>query len=144
MKAFIDTNVLLDILIPGRQNSLESAAVFRIARTSSLELCLSTQSIIDAVYIVSRSPGFDKKKFRSVILDILKFVNVHGISHFSLRSALEEENIGDIEDCAQAFFAGEYYCDVIISSDKRFPLPRKMEKIPVMTSGEFISRLKRA
>ena len=143
MKAFIDTNVLIDILIPGRQNASEASAIFFFSRTGLLELCLSTQSIIDAAYVTSRSPGFDIDRFRAVICDLMTFVNVHGISHFSLRSALEEENIGDMEDCAQAFFAGEHYCDVIISSDKNFPLPRKMKNIPVMTSREFISHLNR-
>ena len=144
MKAYIDTNVLIDILIPGRQNARESSAIFNFSRTGSLELCLSTQSIIDAAYITSRSPGFDLARFRAVIGDLMTFVNVHGISHFSLRSALEEDSVRDIEDCAQAFFAGEYFCDIIISSDKNFPLPSRLKTLPVFTPKEFLSRLKRS
>ena len=144
MKAYIDTNILIDILIPGRLNAQASSEIFNLSRDGSLELCLSTQSIIDAAYITSRSPGFDLDRFRAVIGDLMTFVNVHGISHFSLRSALEEDSVRDIEDCAQAFFAGEYFCDIIISSDKNFPLPSRLKTLPVFTPEEFLSRLKRA
>ena len=142
MRVFIDTNVLIDTLIPGRTSAEASACIFKLIRTTSMEGWMTTQSIIDAAYITAKSPGYDDKRFRQVIGDLLSYVNVGGIGYFDLEYAINATEIDDIEDCAQAFFADYNNCDIIISGDKDFRIPNKMEPTPVMTPKAFLDRLR--
>jgi len=109
-----------------------------------MEGWMTTQSIIDAAYITAKSPGYDEHRFRQVISNILSYVNVSGIGYFDLSDAINASEIDDIEDCAQAFFAEDNHCDIIITSDKNFRIPDKMNPTPVMTPEAFIARLKRS
>ena len=142
MRIFIDTNILLDVLIPGRPSAKRSQTIFQLIRTTSTEGYISTQSILDAAYVVSRCPGFDLSSFRKSVGDILKFVNVSGISYFSLSDAVNAAEVQDIEDCAQAFFAEENNCDIIITNDSNFQNSSKIDSIQIMSPKDFIERLK--
>lgn len=64
-RAFLDTNVLLDVLCTNRRPSAEaSATLFQAIRSGILEGFITTQSIIDAAYILSRLSGnFDRDAF---------------------------------------------------------------------------------
>ena len=144
MRLFLDTNVLMDFLVHDRPNSYYSTLIFETVKKSSLEAWMTTQSIIDAAYIVGRDKGYVLENFRNNIRDILRFVNVGGMSFFDLKDAINASEIDDIEDCAQAFFAEDNHCDIIITSDKDFRIPDKMNPTPVMTPEAFIARLKRS
>lgn len=141
MRVFLDTNILLDVLIPGRPSAKLSQTIFQLIRTTSTEGYLSTQSILDAAYLVSRCPGFDISSFRKSINTILKFVNVDGINYFSISDAIKASEIDDIEDCAQAFFAEENNCDIIITNDSGFRLPSTIAHIQTMSPKDFISQV---
>ena len=142
MNVLLDTNILLDILVPGRPCSRESAIIFQTARQSSLEAFMTTQSILDAAYVVAKSPGYDPALFRETISGLLRYINIHGIDSFNLRNAIRTSEVNDIEDCSQIYFANEYHCSIIITSDRRFPLPAKLKGLTVLTPQEFVSHLK--
>jgi predicted nucleic acid-binding protein len=143
MKVFLDTNVLLDVLIPGRPQESASRIIFSQIRKGRMEAELSTQSIIDASYVCSRAEGFSLERFRSAMLALLGYVNVNGINYFELRDALLSGR-RDIEDAAQASHASRSNCHVILSADKSFRLPDGDPSIPVMTPAEFVERMKEA
>ena len=143
MKAFIDTNVLLDILIPGRPQGNVSATVFAQIRKGRMEAELSTQSIIDASYVCSRCEGFHPESFRQTMLELLRTINISGIDYFELKEALLSGR-KDLEDAAQAAHASRSNCHVILSADKSFRLPDGHPSIPVMTPAEFVERMKEA
>ncbi len=142
MRLFLDTNVLMDFLVHDRPNSYYSTSIFEIVRSSPVEAWMTTQSIIDASYIVGRYKGYVLENFRKNIRDILGFVNIGGIGYFDLEYAINATEIDDIEDCAQAFFADYNNCDIIISGDKDFRIPNKMEPTPVMTPKAFLDHLR--
>lgn len=141
MKVFLDTNVLLDILIPGRPQGPASGTVFSQIRKGRLEAELSTQSIIDASYVCSRCEGFEPEQFRKSMLGLLGSINISGIDYFELREALLSGR-KDLEDAAQAAHAWRANCDIVISGDKSFHMPGGETDIPVITPTEFVEKMK--
>lgn len=64
-RVFLDTNVLLDVLCtPDRPSAASSRLIFEAIRTGIFEGFLTTQSILDAFYILSRqgSPSSREQK----------------------------------------------------------------------------------
>ncbi len=141
MRVFADTNVLLDVLVPGRRYAAESAIIFRLARDGGLEMHMTTQSIIDAAYACIRCPGYDNSRFRNAARELLRYVNVGGIDISALSNAVKSTEINDIEDCAQAFYADGRRCDIIVSGDRAFRIPDMADPVPVMTPAEFTAHL---
>ena len=58
IKAFIDTNILLDYMIPSREGHDVVVNLFSLILTAKIEAAFSTQSILDAVYIGRKLPDF--------------------------------------------------------------------------------------
>ena len=54
MKAFLDTNVLIDLFIPSRERHRDALKVVEMIIRGFFQGAVSTQSIIDASYIVGR------------------------------------------------------------------------------------------
>lgn len=54
MKLFLDTNVLLDILMDSRPSHLESAVILGLGEKGAAQIVITTQSIVDAVYVFTQ------------------------------------------------------------------------------------------
>ena len=61
VKVFIDTNVLVDYLIPDRAGHSAALQVFLLAYSHYIEVAVSTQSILDASFICGKVPGFSSE-----------------------------------------------------------------------------------
>lgn len=142
-KAFLDTNVLLDVLcIPERPSAEASAAVFQAIRSGLLEGVITTQSILDAAYILSRAgTPFSTEDFGRCILSIMSYVNVDSIRFFDIREAIMHPD-GDMEDDALYAYAEAEGCDAVITSDRDFRRRKHASGIPFFTPEEFIARLR--
>ena len=55
VKVFIDTNVLMDVLLGDRASSEASGKIFNAVREGRLEGLLTTQTLIDAAYVLEKS-----------------------------------------------------------------------------------------
>lgn len=118
-KVFLDTNVLVDFLL-GRGPSYEAVcSIFQAARNGLLEAVVTTQSIIDACYIIRKNDleGFDR--FRNCISKMSGFINIDCIDASELMSAFSRYT-GDFEDDAQFAHADSAFCDIVITSDREF------------------------
>lgn len=141
MKAFIDTNILMDFLLPEREHYYSAAILFDMARGHKIELFLSTQSILDAYYSASKLSK-DRDRIRHALDEITRFVNIVSIHVFGVAKALKA-GVHDVEDLAQAATADSEYCQMIITNDKDFPDYPEEYPIPHMSSKTFIDTCRR-
>ncbi len=117
MKVFLDTNVLLDVLCrSGRPSAEASSQILQAIRSGRMEGVITTQSIVDAAYILSR--GNVQQPFLQAIETLLRFVNVRPIDAMDIRDALLHPT-GDFEDDVQFACAETEGCDLVITSDRK-------------------------
>ena len=142
-RAFLDTNVLLDVLCtPKRPSAEASETIFQAIRTGIFEGFITTQSLVDAAYILSRLSGrFDREAFGQCVLAMTNYLNINAINVFDIRNAIIRSD-GDLEDDAQFAHAEDLGCDAIITSDRTFR-PRKDGPGPqFFTPESFVARLR--
>lgn len=140
-RVFLDTNVLVDVLMDeSRPSYVSSVGIFQLARQHKLEAFLTTQSIIDASYIASKTPGKRSEFFREEILKLLNYINVEYIDSFDISDAIE---IGgnDFEDDALFAHAESKGVDVLVTSDRKFIASHPATDMLVMTPEEFMSHV---
>lgn len=141
-KVFLDTNVLVDVLMDeSRPSYVSSAGIFQLARQHKMEAFLTTQSVIDASYITSKTPGKRSEFFREEILKLLKYINVEYIDTFDIRDAIK---IGgnDFEDDVLFAHAESKGVDVLVTSDRKLISSHPATDMLVMTPEDFMAHLK--
>ena len=137
MKVFLDTNILIDIMVDYRENHAVSLAVCRIARKGGFTAAVSTQSVIDASYVILHREKLPIMVFKRLLLDLLKTATPYGIGPIDINEAIESP-ISDFEDAAQIACAVNSGCSVMVSSDRKL---KDNGRIPVLTPSEFLSRV---
>ena len=137
MRIFLDTNVLLDYVQAERPNNEIAKILFELISKNHLEPYVSTQSVIDMVYVLSK---IDKVKTMVFVNYLLNNANVRPIDCFSLRIALNSGH-PDFEDSAQLACAEDEECDVFLTSDAGI-LAREVDTMLVMTPGQFLDRMR--
>ena len=139
IKVFIDTNVLIDYLIPGRLNHTPAVDLFSLILTSTIEATFSTQSVLDVAYIGKKYDGFSMSAFRQTMNMLLARTNASYIDTMDLRTALQDPN-EDLEDNAQIAFACAQRCDVIITYDRKMLSRTAPAPLMIMTTEDFLAR----
>ena len=119
MKAFLDTNVLLDLFMKSRLGHEAVTAILQVVRNGDISACMTTQSIIDAAYIQTQRLKAPTAAFKKAIALLSGIVEILPILPEDIawanRSAIE-----DYEDAAQLACAQRSGCDVIVTSDKKY------------------------
>ena len=139
MRIFLNTNILLDIVISGRPSTIDSLTTMQIINRCRYEVYVTTQSIIDFHFIAHRYKK-SKEDIDRLIDWLLNNANVRPIDCFSLRQALDSGN-PDFEDSVQLACAEEEDCDVFLTSDAGI-LTREAGTMLVMTPGQFLDRMR--
>lgn len=119
MKAFLDTNVLLDLLMKSRLGHEAATAILQVVRSGDISACLTTQSVIDAAYIQTQRCKAPSPAFKEAVRLIAGIVELLPI----LPEDIEWANrcaIDDYEDAAQLSCAIRSGCDVIVTSDRKY------------------------
>lgn len=141
IKVFLDTNVLLDVLSENPRPYTEASAnILQAIRNGYLEGEITTQSFMDAYYILSG--GKSNPELSRSILSLMNYVNVGSIDSFNVRDAIRTPK-GDFEDDAQFSCALEGGCDAIVTADKKFIQDYNGENKHVWlgTPEEFLAKL---
>ena len=139
IKVFVDTNVLIDYLVPAREKHDVAVALFGLIFTNRIEASFTTQSLLDASYILHRYPGFSDSTFRAALSEIIGRSNVDSINRFHLREALQDP-VADLEDNAQLAFAFDQCCDILLTHDAQLlsrPAPTPLQ---MMTPEAFLEK----
>ena len=141
IKAYLDTNVLMDVLQEGRPSSADSRMIFQAILDRKIEAVLSTQSIIDASYLAQKT-GI-KQEFFNTVNKCCDYINMDQINTFDLRHACKNYS-GDFEDDAQLSRALDTFCDVFVTNDKQFRSRQdgKHKNLRFMSPEEFVAKMK--
>ncbi|MDR2937506.1 MAG: PIN domain-containing protein [Prevotellaceae bacterium] len=134
MNIFIDTNILIDLLIKRQPSYSSVAKMFDVAFERKDTITISNLSIVNAHYVVKKIAGVREEVLRAALHSICTTCTVAplnvGVTVKSLVSAFK-----DFEDATQYYCALENGCDVIVTNnEKDFAL----SSLPVMNASEFL------
>lgn len=131
-KIFLDTNVVLDFILKRKGFAKEAAMIFDLSEKKKIQLSLSSLSINNIDYIISKIES--KKKSRQIILKLLALVEVLSVGQSTIEKAVLSE-FKDFEDAMQNFCAEEGKLNHIITRNlKDF----KKSKLSIQTPKEFL------
>jgi predicted nucleic acid-binding protein len=134
MRIFLDTNVLLDIILKREPNYTSAAQICEIALRKGDALVISNLSIVNAHYIVKRITHVPENIIRTALYNICSTCEIVALTDtVTMRSLLSE--FPDFEDATQYFCALENNCDVILTYNKK---DFAHSNIPILTSSEFL------
>ena len=136
MRAFLDTNVLLDSVIE-RENPqfcLDADAILQAGKNGTVNLYMSVLSVSTIAYVIKNVTVETKK---AKIGNLTSYVKVLPSLPEHVSSALESP-FPDIEDALQLLSAKEGGCDVIVTRDLE---GFRLSDIPAITPEDFLSRI---
>jgi len=137
MKAFLDTNVMLDFLGEREPFYLSAAKIASLADKGKIEIVVSALSYATVSYFLAKFEGIEKTKDK-----LRKFRVISGICELD-ENIIEKglnSDFSDYEDSLQYFSSLRHDCDILITRNvKDF----KGAQIPVMTPYEFLNSLRK-
>jgi len=113
-KGFVDTNVILDVLLKRDPFYQDSLKIFRLAEWGEIRACVSASSITDIFYVAKKK--LTTPTARTAIDKLLYLFEVVGVDIDDLRGALAIP-IDDLEDALQVWCAQKANADTIITRD---------------------------
>jgi predicted nucleic acid-binding protein len=132
MKIFLDTNVIIDFLTKREPFVEEIKDIFQLSFEGKYQLYVSSVTITNTFYIISRLENTASAKKN--ILKLMDLVNVLNIGQTTIRKALESK-FKDFEDGVQNYCAEESNIKTIVTRNvKDF----KSSSLIVLTPKEFI------
>lgn len=141
MKIYLDTNIVMDVLVgPSRENYQYSIRILdAIKKTPELSGLFSVQSLTDIAYTQTKFGPENRKRFYEEAKELLGIVNLVTIKPVSSEEAIRAAP-ADFEDHEQILCAEDNECSWFITGDRRLlenyrNLPGR---IPVASPKEFI------
>ena len=136
MRAFLDTNILLDGVLnrENQQFPKDAAAVIKSGQEGTVELYMSILSIPTIAYVIKNVTSAKKK---TIIQDLCSVVKVLPSLPEHVSEMLNSP-LNDIEDALQLLSAKEGGCDVIVTRDLE---GFRLSDIPAITPEDFLSRI---
>lgn len=136
MRAFLDTNVLLDSVIErdNPQFGLDADAILQAGKSGVADLYMSVLSIPTIAYVVKNVSAATKKAKLCTLTSIVKVLP-------SLPEHVDtvlEGSFPDIEDALQLLSAKEGGCEIIVTRD---PEGFRQLDIPVISPQNFLNRI---
>lgn len=134
-RVFLDTNVLLDIAIPGRPGQRAASEIFKLVCEGELWAEISASSLKDFYYITRKTlPEAQRRRWISLFMRAFQVIN---LSRLTCQDALASDE-PDFEDGLIRSMAERTGCDHIISRDVRAFVGSCASRI---TSEAFLDRL---
>lgn len=117
-KIFLDTNVILDLYMPGREGKAAARSLLDLKESAGddIRLYLSFLSVANIAYVLRKH--FDKAQMKEIIRELLHFCNVLSMSDISIFDALNS-SCPDFEDALQLSCAEIKECDFLLTSNLR-------------------------
>lgn len=136
MKVFLDTNILLDVLVErDNQRFTENAAkILGLGADSVIELNMSVLSITTIAYVLKNMTSHRKK---SIMKDLTSIVKVLPSLPEHVSNMLDNP-MKDIEDTLQVQSAMEGQCDIIVTRDIH---DFQDSELPVITPDDLLGRI---
>ena len=134
-KIFLDTNVVLDFILKRDDFAEDAAMIFDLGERKKLKLTLSSLSVNNVDYIVSKIES--KKKSRQIIIKLLSLVEILTVNETTIKKAAMSE-FKDFEDAIQNFCAEDEGLNHIITRNLK---DYKKSNLSVLTPKEFLTSL---
>ena len=130
---FFDTNAILDILDRKRDNHQKAVMLLAAAQKGAIKIAVSTQSIVDAAYVITQVNKVPAQEFRRAMTYLCDIINICPVLRFNIEDA-NDSSISDYEDAVQLSCATCDDCDCIVTRDKKF---KSFTTIPTYTVEEY-------
>jgi len=116
LKALLDTNIVLDVLLDRKPHSVESAEVFRLIEQGQAEglLCATTITTLD--YLLSQS--MKRNDSRKLLSQLLKLFEVASVNRAVIEDALASR-MDDFEDAVLDHACLNSGADVIVTRNSK-------------------------
>lgn len=132
MKLFLDTNVVLDLILKRKPFFEDIAKIVFLYETGKCELVTSSVSFVNCNYILGRNIKKEK------VLDNLKILRlickIIDVTQSDIDTSLNS-NFTDFEDGVQYYSASRNDCNYIITRDKKDYIN---SEIPVLSPTDFL------
>lgn len=135
MNAFLDTNVVLDFILNREGFAKEVAILFDLGEREKIELSLSSLSMNNIDYVVSKIAS--KKKSREIIIKLLSLVTILPVERSTIEKAAMCD-FKDFEDAIQNYCAEEGGLRHIITRNVK---NYKKSDLSIQTPKEFLASL---
>ena len=135
MRVFLDTNVILDTIVPGRQSEEQSRRVINIGNVDPFRFSVSALSLANIAYILRKMNTQDEVK--RMINSMRNTWRVLKLDEYSIHDALRSD-CPDFEDALQISIA-EGDCDVIVTNNTKHC--KGHTALEVCTPGEFLANI---
>ena len=136
MRAYVDTNILVDLVLSRQEFLPDAQRVFAIGYAGEAQLVVSALSFVNTVYL-GRKYKFPMDDVLSKLRMIADFVDV---SDLSGQNVVDMLNSGwrDYEDATQHRSAIDEQADCIVTRNKK---DFKASTLPVLTPLEFLNKI---
>ena len=134
MKAYADTNILIDLVCSRGEFLSDAQSLFSLGYVGKIQLTLSALSFVNAIYI-SRKYRFPMQEVKRSLLNIASFTEITGLTGDVVTWALSCE-WNDYEDATQYKSAVSVEADCIVTRNKK---DYQLSNIPVYTPQEFLA-----
>lgn len=132
-RLFVDTNILLDILMRRDSFLQDSAKVVDMGMRNQVQLVSTALTFSTCVYVSRKHLGYDVAIENMKMLE--KYFEIAPMADSQLHAALYS-NMPDFEDMLQYRSAVDAGCDVVVTRNvQHFP----QHPIPAMTPTVFLS-----
>lgn len=136
MKVFLDTNILLDVLVErdNKEFTENATTILGLGSNRVLDLYMSVLSVTTIAYVLRNMTTVKKK---GIIKDLVSLVKVLPSLPEHVENMLECQ-MNDIEDAMQVQSAKEGQCDVIVT---RNTTDFRDAGLPVISPEEFLKKI---
>ena len=135
-KIFLDTNILLDYLIDGREGNPAAKRIMILTVEEKLVSCVSPISLLNIYYILRQQRSEQERKL--IIESFLEILDTVELDLDTLQLGLYTP-INDYEDGVQYMSAKKVSADFIITGDQQF---RNYDlDIQRISSSDFIEKI---
>ena len=134
MILYIDTNVLLDLLMQTREKHAQAQLIFTLAKRKALNAVMSAQSICDASYVYTQAGKNDTAVFNKAVEHLMTFVKISDVTEDDIRQACKSR-MTDFEDAVQHSCAERNRCDAMVTSDRNM---LKLSSVPAFTPEKLL------
>ena len=133
-KVFIDTNVMLDLLLEREQWVDDAARLFSMADRKEIELLCCSLSFSTAIYLMQRLKYSRKEIVRK--LTIVKSLCTVATVDGAVIDRVLQSDFADLEDAIQHYSALAAGAEVIVTRNK---LDYASAGIPVLEPSEYLA-----
>ncbi|MBP5317242.1 MAG: PIN domain-containing protein [Bacteroidales bacterium] len=130
---FLDTNVIIDIFDRKREDHAKALLLLSAAQKGAIKLAATTQSIVDAAYVITQAGKVPLKVFRQAMSFLCDIIQIYPVLSYDIEKA-NGSTIPDYEDAVQLSCAMGEEFDCIVTRDKKF---KGFTTIPTYTVEEY-------